>query len=182
MYLSINAYISSLFILFILFKIFICFSLLQNIYLQKLYFLFYCFHLERVKHIKFPNPPFGIVSWFGNNLSYESKSKDAFSIVLVNSILPIFLAILAGILSSKNIQICAPFPERDFSTYIGISNSSHIFQNAATSFSKVFLSKSIAKKLHKSPGNNGYIPIVISPFKCFNIISSVNGVSSLKGH
>ena len=44
------------------------------------------------------------------------------------------------------------------------------------------MSKSIAKKLHRSPGNNGYIPIVISPFKCFNIISSVKGVSSLKGH
>ena len=69
---------------------------------------------------------------------------------MVNSILPFSLAVLAGILSSKKIKTCAPFPERDLSTYIGILYSSHILSEISLRNEKIDELNKIEKlNIHK---------------------------------
>ena len=94
-------------------------------------------------------------------------------------------AIFARIGFSKNIQIWAPFPERERSTRMGTSLFSQIFLKVLTSaihsesmfapssppFKSSWQSKSNTKKLIVSSGNIGYSPITseassFTPSKC----------------
>lgn len=61
---------------------------------------------------------------------------------------PIKRACLAAIGSEKNIQTCAPLPERERSTKNGIFKDKHASENAVTQFFQSDLSKSTASNLH----------------------------------
>jgi hypothetical protein len=73
--------------------------------------------------MRFPKPPCGIVSCFGNNRSYESSPiSGRSSIVSVSRNEASLRASAAEIARSKNIQTCPPCPERDRSRTAGRSN------------------------------------------------------------
>ena len=72
--------------------------------------------------IRLPNPPCGIVSWFGKRRSYESSPMSGRrSIVSVRRCDPSLRASAAGMASSKKSQTCPPRPERDRSSAAGRS-------------------------------------------------------------
>src|SRR5208283_930045 len=95
--------------------------------------------------IRFPKPPLGIVSWLGKSRSYESRPISClFSMVRVNNAHPSLRASTPDTGRSKNIQTCAPFPDRERSTETGTWNCLQVATNAAASAIHDFLSKSTA--------------------------------------
>lgn len=70
--------------------------------------------------IRLPNPPLGIVSWFGNSRSYDSIEswcrRDMVSVIRKQ---PSLRAATADTGDVKNNQACAPLPERDRSIATG---------------------------------------------------------------
>src|SRR6266567_4472742 len=61
-----------------------------------------------------------MLSWLGKRRSYESRPISClFSMVRVSSAHPSLLASAANTGRSKNVQTCAPFPDRDRSTAAG---------------------------------------------------------------
>ena len=83
--------------------------------------------------IKFPYPPLGNVSWFGNIRSNDEIERLLISIVFDSNKLPNFLAVIAFIFLSKNIHIWMPLPDLLRSIAIGILYLSQILANASTS-------------------------------------------------
>ena len=126
--------------------------------------------------MRFPNPPVGIESCPGKNLSKLSRLivtllDDAYEMINV----PSFLARNAGMFSKKNIQACAPFPERDFSidTLMFIFDAAFLY-SMMSSF-QVFLSKSAARNMHVSSCFMAYVPMVTFPSRCARMTSSFRG-------
>ena len=106
--------------------------------------------------IRLPKPPLGIVSWLGNNLSYDLKCISCLLFMeKVKMAVPNFLANAAGIGFSKKNHRCAPLPDCDRSTATGISNSVQTSRTVVTSFCQRASSKSIAKKWQVSSGSIG---------------------------
>ena len=84
--------------------------------------------------IRFPNPPSGILSWFGKKRSYESKEILPFRFIAsVRMILPNRLTLIAGIASVKKTHTCAPFPDLERSMLHGTFQSRQTETNANTS-------------------------------------------------
>src|SRR5271170_2759065 len=95
-----------------------------------------------------------VLTW--NNRSYESRPISClFSMVRVSREHPSLLASAASTGRSKNIQMCAPFPDRDLSTTAGTWNRRHVSRNAAASAIHDFLSKSTARSQHISSDRSG---------------------------
>jgi hypothetical protein len=138
-----------------------------------------CFHDPpcRGSAIRLPNPPFGIVSWFGKNRSYESSPIACRpSMARVSIALPSFRAVDACIASSKKIQTCPPRPERDRSRAAATPRSRHAWIYARTSSCQPSLSKSAARNQHVSSCRSGYTPIVCLPKILSWIVSSDTGM------
>ncbi len=128
------------------------------------------------EHNQIPRPPFGIVSWFGKNRSYESNPISCRrSIVLVSRAQASFRARVAGSGVSKKIQICPPRPDRERSRDAGMHHSRHVSRKAAQSSCQLALSKSAARNQQVSSRRSGYTPTTILPSRCARIASSVSG-------
>ena len=106
--------------------------------------------------IRFPKPPFGSRSWFGNIRSYDfSPISGLRSIVSVRTYVNTSRTNRAGCGSSKKNQRWAPLPERERSRATGRPISFKTSHIDALSERQLSLSRSIAANFTVSSGRSG---------------------------